>query len=520
MPPTQGSKQVQPQKRIPDRHFHVKNLASFIVASALSAGSMSLTGCASPLGGTTGGGVQDASEARSAIEAGFIPNPNDITVEGFLSEHDIPLPATDGDLAELFPTVAVTWRQPFGSTTSSAESELFFGIGTTIDLDTFERDPQNLAVAIDSSGSMRATASASDRRSKMDAVKDAMLALLDQLTSEDRFTLVVFNQSARLQIHNADPVEDRVVIEALIESITPDGRTDIGVGLDLAFFELTKNASPERANRVILFTDALPTLGDNGSDGFIEQIRAQSSLGTGFTLMGVGRDFGTELGAEISQIPDGNAFFLSDEDRISRVFDDFKFFVTPVAFDVTLSVMVPDQVGISAVYGAPDYIPGQSTATIVIPTLFLSRRAGGGTIIVRLTYATPPAFDTPFQIADATLAYQLAEGGVRSTDFSLELPADLPQDGDPPYYSDHSARRAAILLDTVLVIQDASQQARNGRNQVAAEMLEDFLPWFDQSILGLSDRTEPTSRALSDERDLIETLLGTILNCTFFCFVG
>ena len=78
----------------------------------------------------------------------------------------------------------------------------------------------------------------------------------------------------------------------------PSGATDFGGGLELAFSEASSSAGSSRANRVIVFTDAIPTDGDTEADELVELVSAQASLDIGFTLMGVGESFGTYRCAE------------------------------------------------------------------------------------------------------------------------------------------------------------------------------------------------------------------------------
>lgn len=183
--------------------------------------------------------------------------------------------------------------------------------------------------------------------------------------------------------------------------------------------------------------------------------------------------------------------------------------MTPAAYDLRLDVSIPEGVGIRDVYGVPDYVPGTRGARITVPTVFFSRREGSGGVILRLTFITLPTFEQTVSLGQLKLWYTLADGRQRRSAFSPALPAGLSPVGERAYFSDDSARRACLLLDTALVLRDAADAIREDRAPYAATMLDEFLTYFDAASQGLSDRTDRSSRRLSDERDLVEALLGT-----------
>lgn len=478
--------------------------------AAASVAMLTIIGCApGGLVGVTGGGVQDIELARSAILAGSIPDADTITVEGMLSEHDIPIPAPD-DAGTLYAATGLAWRQPYGSTTGAAVADIIVRFGSTVDLDTFTRRPQNIALVIDRSGSMAQAASAGDFSPRIDCVKQAALALLDQLNDGDLLSIITFNQDTRVRLSPRSPV-DRELIEGIIDDIEPSGSTDIEEALTEAFDLLEAATLPERDNRVLLFTDALPTSGAEDANTFIELLQSGADRNIGVSMFGVGINFGFDLSQDISQVRGANVFYIANGDCVGTLFDDeFDFLVTPLAYDVVLDVSIPDGIGIQAVYGVPDYIPGTKGARIELPTLFASRRAGGGAIVVRLTLAETPTLQEDLALASLDLSYLPVDGAIQTSQFEIALPAATPPDGVPAYYSDDAVKRAAIVMDTALVLHDGAEAGNVRRYSDAADMLEGFLPYFDKTTLGMSDRTEPTSRGLSEERDLVEALLGTM----------
>jgi hypothetical protein len=149
-------------------------------------------------------------------------------------------------------------------------------------------------------------------------------------------------------------------------------------------------------------------------------------------------------------------------------------------------------------------------AIVDIPTLFFSPREGGGAIVVRLTFAAAPTFEQPVVIGQASMQYTLRDGTFRQVGQELALPAGLSPKAETPWFSEPTARRAALLLDTALVLKNASEAGRDGRYVDGARFIRGFLEQFDQATLGMNDRLDPTDRALSDERRVLEQLLDTL----------
>ena len=324
--------------------------------------------------GVTQGGAQDINLAREIIESGGIPDQSQFRSEGLFSEHDLPLSGDECELT-LCPRTASARIVP---TDDSGEALLVqIGFGSNIDADTYERRPQNLAVAIDISGSMGTE--------KMEAAKTALTVLVDQLDERDTLSIVAFDD--RVDIISRPKTMDsngRRQMKSKIEGLRSDGGTNIEAGLEEAFEQADKNSGQSGIeDRVMLLTDAQPNIGATDMSSFMGLTRHYADQGIGLSVFGVGMDLGAELATEMSTIRGGNSFFLADNEEIAEVFsEDFAFIVSPIAYDLDVEIELSAGWTIEDGYGIALDSPS-AELEFGASTLFLSRRNGGMAAVLR-----------------------------------------------------------------------------------------------------------------------------------------
>lgn len=486
----------------------------------LLAGLVVVSCCGCPPGsgsaGVTGGGAQDIASARQVIAEGRIPDPDAITVEGFLSEHSIEVdePPSAG---LLYTTGTGAWNRDFDALTPFAT--LALGFGTTIDTETFQREPQNLCLVIDRSGSM---ADAIDLRTytpKLIAVQAAIDRLLAQLNADDTVSIVSFNEDPTTDLRGAAG-NDIAAIKTAIDGLTAEGATDVARGMLRGYSVLREFRAQDRADRILVFTDARITSGQRDSDGILSAMEIYAGDDIGTSIFGVGADFGQELAYDISQIRGGNFFFLNNYERMIEVFDEeFDYLVTPVAYDVQITANIPFTFDVQEVYGMPNDEPISHAMTLNLPTLFLSSREGGGVIMLRLRPSALADMSEENDIASIDLTYQTPEGEPVEDSVTVTLPAGLDPLAAESYFETPGTRRAVLLLNTALVLKNACADtyARyyfydydDTSYLRAVARITEFLPVFDELAEGLEDRPGETSRSLSEERALLLNLLANI----------
>ena len=110
-----------------------------------------------------------------------------------------------------------------------------------------ERPPSSLVFLLDVSGSMQDA-------NKLPLLKKAMKLLTDQLTENDRVTIVTYAGEAGLALDTTNG-ESKETIRKSIDGLNANGSTNGSAGIQLAYEKATQAFIQGGANRVILATD-------------------------------------------------------------------------------------------------------------------------------------------------------------------------------------------------------------------------------------------------------------------------
>ncbi len=174
------------------------------------------------------------------------------------------------------------------------------------------RVPLNLGVVIDRSGSMY------DER-RLEFVTEAVKFLADNLTDQDKVSIVAFADKAKVLI-TPEAARDKSAIKRAIDDIDLleiGGGTQMALGMRAAIDEVKKNLSPDRLNRVLVLTDG-QTYEETACIDLVEKNRDQIS----FSTMGVGVEFNEKLLQRLAQDSNGKYHFIGDPAEIPSIFED------------------------------------------------------------------------------------------------------------------------------------------------------------------------------------------------------
>lgn len=433
-------------------------LALLIPLAACSEGGMMSTGDM----GLTAGGQQGIDYARDLVEQGMVPAPEDISVEGLLNEHDMPIvgePCTE--------VVCVNLAAGTGRVDAHAQSSIFLQVGydTDINGETWERPASEFTVVIDVSGSMSEV---------IDEIKLALRVMESELTAEDTIAIVAYGDSAQLVLPptRGDQTGE---IDNAISNLRSGGSTNMEAGLERGY-ETARLMATGRNARVLLFTDEQPNTGSTSAGSFKFIIGQGADDNIGLTMFGIGDTFGSGLAYEIGDLRGGNWKYLATNYEIEHVFtDDFGYLVTPVAYD--LDLQLTSDAALEAAYNVQGSSAsgGGTSIEVQVATLFLSE--GHGASILQLAAGGRDPSDV--QVAFGELSFETTGGDIVSMDLAGDI-GTTAGGYEEDAFGQIGTRKAAVLVNEALTAIEICEAVQRGN---------------PDSIAGLARATEDRLRA-------------------------
>ncbi|CAF3942075.1 unnamed protein product [Rotaria sordida] len=383
------------------------------------------------------GGAKDVNNFRKNIQNNYLPVITDISYEGLFNDYFFHTgnQQEDNDKKQLFCpsyTMAVT-KSPLQMTNDQQLYEYYMTVGLNSNLneETFKRNPMNLVICIDTSGSMSSpfnryhydgchsnTATEEnteyDTRSKMLITIEVISKVLDHLKPNDRLAVVTFNSQA-LVIQPITKLSELNIkqLKYDLSTIRADGGTNMSAGIDCSassFETVSSMANDDYDNRILFLTDAQPNLGNLNENSFYSRIEKLAKERIYITFIGVGIDFNTQLISSITKQRGANYFSVHDSKKFLQLLDkDFDLILTPLVFNVEMKLQ-SDLFDVEHVYGSPECDETKQGECIKINTLFPSRiddeqQTRGGIVLLKLktkkliedTFSTAAYFSVTYE---------------------------------------------------------------------------------------------------------------------------
>ena len=356
--------------------------------------------------GFAAGGAKDVNNFRENIANGYLPIPTDLTYEGLFYDYYF----DTGKIKECSRLFCPSYSLASSKDPLSKKKDVYLSVGLNSGMkaEDFKRKRLNLVVVLDMSGSMGSAFDSYyyDRfgrqvnltreevesgTTKMEVATKSLVALADHLRDDDRFGMVVYDDSAYL----AKPLSrvgdtDMGKIKGHILELSPRGGTRMEAGMRMGSDMLNEYilANPEEyENRIIFLTDAMPNLGDTSEAGLLGITGKNSENQVYATFIGIGVDFNTDLIETITKIRGANYYSVhSSQEFKKRLEEEFEYMVTPLVFNLKLELDAPGY-EILKVYGSPE--ADEATGEIMkVNTLFPSKvdagETRGGLVLLKL----------------------------------------------------------------------------------------------------------------------------------------
>ena len=178
-------------------------------------------------------------------------------------------------------------------------------------MDRSGRPPANLALVVDTSGSMEGKA--------IEDARAAALALVDSLSPKDRLSIVVFNSKAELLLPSTVLDDaDLKDVRGKLRAMRAEGTTDMASGLAMGVREVQAHLDPEAVNRVILLGDGVPN--DASTIGPLTANAGQG--GISITALGLGPDYDESLMGKMAQVTGGRFQYVADSSKVPSFFKE------------------------------------------------------------------------------------------------------------------------------------------------------------------------------------------------------
>jgi Ca-activated chloride channel family protein len=170
--------------------------------------------------------------------------------------------------------------------------------------------PLNLCLVIDRSSSMRGE--------RLTQVKEAAGKIVDQLSQDDHFALVVFNDRADVVVPS-QRMTDKSDLKRAIGMIEAAGGTEMANGMALALQEIQRPMLARGISRMLLLTDGR-TYGDESR--CVEITRRAQGRGIGLTALGIGNEWNEDLLETMTARENSRAQYIASSQEITTVFAD------------------------------------------------------------------------------------------------------------------------------------------------------------------------------------------------------
>lgn len=219
-----------------------------------------------------------------------------------------------------------------------------------------ERVPTDFVVVLDRSGSMA-------EKNKIEYARKAIQSLLWQLTANDSFSLVSFDDRVEIDVPLTKiTAENRDTVISKIAAITPRGSTDIGSGLTQGIAVMNSSGwDSNHARRLIMISDGMANVGIIDPKQLSLMAQQASQNKHVISTIGVGLDFNETLLSSIADYGTGSYYFLENVAKLDQILSQEFYGASRItAQNLALSLSLADGIQVVDAAGFPYETKGGS----------------------------------------------------------------------------------------------------------------------------------------------------------------
>eukprot|EP00026_Physarum_polycephalum_P001503 Phypoly_transcript_01505.p1 GENE.Phypoly_transcript_01505~~Phypoly_transcript_01505.p1 ORF type:complete len:1013 (+),score=195.00 Phypoly_transcript_01505:247-3285(+) len=395
------------------------------------------------------GGAKDSGAFTRGAHNGYLPLASSIEYEGIYNEFYFDI----GREREKLFAPKYSYCKSTDPFSRVSEHYLVVGLASKYDGDGIQihgRNPFNLVIAVDISGSMSGKLGTSeDTRTKMEITVNSVISIISLLKPGDRFGCVTFNDDVTV-VQDLELVENIKIpqLKQKILGLKPSGGTALSAALKKStrlFDEVKKDETRYKAseNTIFVMTDLVPTK-DASTATFINTVRKNATDRLYTSIIGIGAEFGSDILKQLGKIRACNYFTVYSAQDFKRIIDrDFVYILSPIAFNITLSVN-SDQFAVERVYGSPgNEIPSESGAMMSIECVSPSAvdetdRIKGGIVLAKLK---PTGASSLSGVLKCRLQFEDRNGDIHVDEQNVEVPSAA----EPNFYQGEAGRKSVLL---------------------------------------------------------------------------
>ncbi|MDR0533787.1 MAG: VWA domain-containing protein [Verrucomicrobiales bacterium] len=226
--------------------------------------------------------------------------------------------------------------------------------------------PLNIAVVLDKSGSMEGA--------KLEQAKQAACVLLDRLTSQDYFSLVIFDSSVSVLVP-AQRVENKELIRDKIMSIRAGSSTALYAGVKEGAKQIREYVSSNRINRVILLSDGMANVGPDSPQALAKLGRQLAKEKIRVTTIGLGDDYNEDLMMALAEAGEANYYYVRDTEKLPGIFaKELGYLQNVIARDIRIIIQLPANVEAVEIIGRPEVRFEKNCATLSLGEFYAEQR--------------------------------------------------------------------------------------------------------------------------------------------------